>query len=110
MFDNRIDAKNYANKLVEEGYFTMVDSSLCYPFNNYSWDCILNKKGIIKIGGVLYCFQKDTQITILDGKEETLSQFLNNPADRDTALVKIYSEPKLKSTIPSDYGAVKSTR
>lgn len=110
MFDNKIDAENYARELVEEGYFNMVDSSLCYPFNNYSWDCILNKKGIIKIGGVIYYFQKDTQIVILDGKEETLTRFLNNPADRDTALVKIYSEPKLKSTIPTSYGAVASKR
>ncbi|MFV0266865.1 MAG: hypothetical protein ACK5HT_07000 [Draconibacterium sp.] len=101
-------AKKYAEELVEEGYFNMADSSLCYPFNNYTWDCILNKDGIIKIGDVLYCFQRDAQITIIDGKLKTLSQFLNNPGSCDSALVKIYPYQTLKSTIPTKYGTVKS--
>ncbi len=72
----------------------------------------LNKDGIIKIGDVLYCFQKDAQISIIDGREKTLNQFLSNPESCDTALVKIYSYPKLKlkSTLPTDYGTVKSKR
>jgi len=86
----------------------MVDSSLCYPFNNYTWDCILNKNGVIKIGDILYRFQKDAQINVIDGNEKTLSRFLSNPESCDTALVKVYSYPKLKSTLPTDYGAVKS--
>ncbi|WP_430973460.1 hypothetical protein [Sunxiuqinia rutila] len=109
-FDKESDAKNYANRLVKEGYFSMADSSLCYPFNNYSWDCILNKNGIIKIDDVLYCFQQDDQITVIDGKIETLNHFLNNPEACDTALIKIFSAPKLKSTIPVNYGTVASQR
>lgn len=107
-FENLADAKNYAKELIKEGYFNMTDSSLCYPFNNYIWDCILNKNGIIKIGDILYCFQKDAQISIIDGNEKTLNQFLSNPESCDTSLVKIYSYEKLKSTLPTNYGAVKS--
>ncbi len=103
-------AKAYAEELVEEGYYSMIDSSLCYPFNNYTWDCILNKNGLIKIDDILYCFQKDAQISIIDGKPETLTQFLSNTECIDTALVKVYSYPKLKSTTstPTSYGSVKS--
>lgn len=107
-FENLTEAKKYAEELVKKGYFNMVDSSLCYPFNNYTWDCILNKNGIIKIGDVLYCFQKDAQINIIDGSEKTLNQFLSNPESYDTALVKVYSYEKLKSTIPANYGVVAS--
>lgn len=103
-------AETYAKELVKEGYFSMRDSSICYPFYNYSWDCLLNKNGAIKIGSVLYCFQKDAQISILDGKVKTLNQFLNNAKSFDTALVKVYSSPKLKSTTPTNYGTVASNR
>lgn len=104
------DAKRYAEELVEEGYFNMIDSSLCYPFSDYSWDCILNKDGIIKIGDVLYCFQKDAQIAITDGNKKTLNQYLKYPENCDTSLVRVYSYEKLKSTLPTDYGTVKSER
>lgn len=97
-------AETYARELVKEGYFSMRDSSMCYPFYNYSWDCVLNKNGVIKIGSVLYCFQKDAQISIMDGKAKTLNQFLSNPESCDTTLVKVYSFQKLKSTIPTNYG------
>lgn len=107
-FQNEADAENYAKELVKEGYFSMRDSSICYPFYNYSWDCILNKNGVIKIGDVLYCFQKDAQISILDGKVKTLNQFLSKPESCDTAIVKVYSLLKLKSTTPTNYGTVKS--
>lgn len=99
-------AESYARELVKEGYFSMRDSSMCYPFYNYSWDCVLNKHGVIKIGSVLYCFQKDAQISIIDGKTKTLNQFLSKPESCDTALVKVYSFPKLKSTTPTNYGEV----
>lgn len=105
-FDN---AKKYAEQLVKEGYYNMKDSSLCYPFSDYSWDCVLNKDGLIKIGNVLYCFQKDAQISVIDGSEKTLSQFLSNPESWDTTLVQVRSYPKLKSTLPTDYGTVAST-
>lgn len=109
-FENLVEAKKYAEELVKEGYFTMVDSSLCYPFLDYTWDCILNKDGIIKIGDVLYCFQKDAQIAITDGNKKTLNQFLSNPENCDTSLVKIYCYQKLKSTTPTSYGTVASER
>lgn len=109
-FENLVEAKKYAEKLVKEGYFTMVDSSLCYPFLDYTWDCILNKDGIIKISDVLYCFQKDAQVAITDGNEKTLNQFLSNPENCDTSLIKLYSYPKLKSTTPTSYGTVASER
>ena len=102
------DAKRYAEELVEEGYFNMIDSSLCYPFSDYSWDCILNKDGLIKIGNVLYCFQKDAQICVIDGSKKTLNQFLSNPKSCDTSLVKVRTFPKLKSTLPTNYGTVVS--
>ncbi|MBN2820349.1 MAG: hypothetical protein JXP36_15350 [Bacteroidales bacterium] len=107
-FENLTEAKKYAEELVKVGYFNMADSSLCYPFNDYTWDCILNKNGVIKIGSVLYYFQKEAQISIIDGKIETLNQFLNNPEVCDTTLVKIYPYPTLKSTTPTNYGTVKS--
>ena len=107
-FENLTEAKKYAEELVNAGYFNMADSSLCYPFNDYTWDCILNKNGVIKIGGILYNFQKGAQISIIDGKVETLNQYLINPETCDTALVKIYSYSKLKSTLPTNYGTVKS--
>lgn len=103
-------AKKYAEELAEAGYFNMVDSSLCYPFLDYTWDGILNKDGIIKIGGVLYCFQKDAQISVIDGSEKTLSKFLSNPESCDTSFVRVHSYPKLKSTLPTDYGTVTSER
>lgn len=105
-FTNEQQAETYARELVKEGYFSMRDSSMCYPFYNYSWDCVLNKNGVIKIGDVLYCFQKDAQISIIDGKVKTLNQFLSKPESCDTALVKVYSSPKLKSTTPTNYGEV----
>lgn len=108
-FQNEADAENYAKELVKEGYFSMKDSSMCYPFYNYSWDCILNKNGVVKIGDVLYCFQKDAQISIIDGKAKTLNQFLSKPESCDTALVRVYSFPKLKSTTPTNYGTVKTS-
>ncbi|MBL7968477.1 MAG: hypothetical protein JNK09_15840 [Prolixibacteraceae bacterium] len=109
-FTTEHQAETYARDLVKEGYFSMRDSSMCYPFYNYSWDCVLNKNGVIKIGSVLYCFQKDAQISIMDGKAKTLNQFLSNPESYDTTLVKVYSFPKLKSTIPTIYGTVSSSR
>ena len=105
-FEDYDNAKRYAEQLVKEGYFNMVDSSLCYPFLDYSLDCILNKDGIIKIGTVLYCFQKDAQISIIDGRENTLSQYLSNPENCDTSVVKVHAYQKLKSTIPTNYGDV----
>lgn len=103
---NYNEAANYANKLAKEGYFSWNDSSLCYPFYNYSWDCILNKSGVIKIGDVLYCFQKDAQIAAVDGKIETLSQFLQNSQNCDLSLIKVVPFEKLKSTTPVNYGRV----
>lgn len=105
-FTTEQQAETYARELVKEGYFSMRDSSMCYPFYNFSWDCVLNKNGVIKIGDVLYCFQKDAQISIIDGKVKTLNQFLSNPESYDTTLVKVYSFPKLKSTTPTNYGEV----
>ena len=105
-YTNQQQAETYAKELIKDGYFSMKDSSMCYPFYNYSWDCVLNKNGVIKIGDVLYCFQKDAQISIIDGKVKTLNQFLSNPKSSDTALVKVYSFQKLKSTLtlPTNYG------
>jgi hypothetical protein len=103
-YTNPQQAESYAKELVIEGYFSMRDSSMCYPFYNFSWDCILNKNGVIKIGDVLYCFQKDAQISVIDGKVKTLKQFLSKPESCDTALVKVYSFPRLKSTTPTNYG------
>ncbi|MDO8929555.1 MAG: hypothetical protein Q7W54_11280 [Bacteroidota bacterium] len=97
-------AEIYAKELAKEGYFNMRDTSMCYPFYNLSWDCILNKNGVIKIGDVLYYFQKDAQVAIIDGNLKTLNQFLSKPESYDTTLVKIYSLPKLKSTLPTNYG------
>ena len=107
-YDDYDNAKRYAEQLVEEGYYNMKDSSLCYPFLDYSWDCILNKDGLIKIGNVLYCFQKDAQICVIDGSKKTLNQFLSNPKSCDTSLVKVRTFPKLKSTLPTNYGTVVS--
>lgn len=107
-FTTEQQAETYARELVKEGYFSMRDSSMCYPFYNFSWDCVLNKNGVIKIGDVLYCFQKDAQISIIDGKMKTLNQFLTKPESCDPALVKVYSSPKLKSTTPTNYGEVAS--
>lgn len=103
-YTNQQQAETYAKELIKDGYFSMKDSSMCYPFYNYSWDCVLNKNGVIKIGAVLYCFQKDAQIFIIDGKVKTLNQFLSKPESCDTALVKVYPFQKLKSTIPTNYG------
>lgn len=108
--DNLADAKSYAMDLLEDGYFDMQDSSLCYPFYNYNWDCVLNKDGIIKIDSILYCFKKDRQIAVVDGRLETLNQYLNNPEDCDTALVKVERFMEPKSTIPTNYGQVYKVR
>jgi len=105
-YTNQQQAETYAKELVKEGYFSMRDSSMCYPFYNYLWDCVLNKNGVIKVGNVLYCFQKEAQISIIDGKVKTLNQFLSKPESCDTALVKVYSFQKLKSTTPTNYGEV----
>jgi hypothetical protein len=108
-FTNLQHAETYAKELVKEGYFSMRDSSMCYPFYNYSWDCVLNKNGVIKIGDVLYCFQKDAQISIIDGNLKRLNQFLGNPESCDTTFVKVFPLQKLKSTTPTNYGAVKTS-
>lgn len=109
-FTNELQAETYARELVKEGYFSMRDSSMCYPFYNYSWDGVLNKNGVIKIDNVLYCFQKDAQICVIDGKVETLNKFLSNAKSCDSVLVKVYYFPKLKSTSPTEYGEVASNR
>jgi len=51
--------------------------------------------GIIKIGDVLYCFQKDAQIAITDGNKKTLNQYLKYPENCDTSLVRVYSYESL---------------
>ncbi|BBE17823.1 hypothetical protein AQPE_1980 [Aquipluma nitroreducens] len=107
-FQNQVDAENYIKELIKEGYFSMRDSSMCYPFYNFSWDCVLNKNGVIKIGDVLYCFQKDAEIAILDGKSTTLRQFLQNSQGYDQSKVKVIPFQKLKSTTPTNYGLVKN--
>lgn len=107
-FQNEADAENYAKELVKEGYFSMRDSSICYPFYNYSWDCVLNKNGVIKIGSVLYCFQKDAEVAILDGMSTTLNQFLQNSQSYDMSKVKVIPFQKLKSTTPVNYGLIQN--
>lgn len=105
---NQKIAENYITELIKDGYFSMQDSSLCYPFYNYSWDCVLNKNGLIKIGDVLYCFQKDAQVAILDGSSNTLNQFLVNGENYNKSLVKVFPFQKLKSTTPVNYGEVQN--
>ena len=101
-FTNELQAETYARELVKEGYFSMRDSSMCYPFYNYSWDGVLNKNGVIKIDNVLYCFQKYAQSCVIDGMVETLIKFLRIAKSCDSVLVKVYYFPKLKSTSPTE--------
>lgn len=105
---NQREGESLISELVKKGYFSQKDSSMCYPFYNYSWDCILNKEGQIKIGKVLYRFQKDAQIAVLDGKVNTLNHFIENSQSFDTSLVRVFHFQKLKSTTPVNYGAVAS--
>lgn len=107
-YTNLQQAETYAKELVKEGYFSMTDSSMCYPFYNFSWDCVLNKNGVIKIGDVLYCFQKDAEVAILDGKSTTLNQFLQNSQSYDKSKVKVIPFQKLKSTTPVNYGLIQN--
>ncbi|GET25411.1 hypothetical protein NT017_17400 [Prolixibacter sp. NT017] len=62
-----------ANAAASEGYFSKRDSCMDYPFFNYSWASVLNKDGIVKIGDILYAFNKAGGIAIYEGTPELLS-------------------------------------
>ena len=87
----------YDNELANIGYFSWRDSSVTYPFYNFSWDGILNPKGMVKIGDQLFYFNRKDQFIALDGKKETLNRFLNGEIDTEDPLLKVYSRPTLKS-------------
>lgn len=107
-YQSQSDAENYIKELIKVGYFSMNDSSMCYPFYNHSWDCVLNEKGVIKIGDVLYCFKKDAEVAILDGSAKTLNLYLSNGNNLDNSKIKLFPFEKLKSTTPTTYGLVKN--
>jgi len=88
-FTSEEQAKPFIAQLAEKGYFNLKDSCLTYPFKMISWESILNPKGLIKINSVLYCFQKDKQICIMDGKKETLESFLNGQIEADDINIKV---------------------
>lgn len=96
-FTNETEAEPYIQKLVSKGYFSRQDSSLTYPFRMISWDAVLNPQGLVKIDSVLYCFQKNTQVCVLDGKKETLNSYLQGQIDADNSLIRVVNYGILKS-------------
>ena len=97
-------AESFIFQLEKEGYFSVQDSSITYPFYNLSWETLLNKNGLIKISGVLYCFQKDRQLSVLDGQRKTLDSFSKADSNIGEELVKVNAFSRLKSTTPVNYG------
>ena len=98
-------AENFIFLLEKEGYFSMQDSSITYPFYNFSWGAVLNPEGLIKIDNVLYCFQEDRQISVLNGKTETLLKYLRGD-NVEASLVRENAFNSLKSTTPSSFGTL----
>jgi len=88
-FTSEAQAKPFITQLAEKGYFSLKDSCLTYPFKMISWESILNPQGLVKINSVLYCFQKDKQICIMDGKKETLESFLSGQIEADDINIKV---------------------
>jgi len=88
-FTSEAQAKPFIAQLAEKGYFSLKDSCLTYPFKMISLESVLNPQGLVKIGEVLYCFQKDKQICIMDGKKETLESFLNGQIEADDVHIKV---------------------
>lgn len=88
-FTSEDQANHFIQKLINKEYFNSEDSCLTYPFNMISWESILNPQGIVKIGSVLYCFQKDKQICIMDGKKETLESYLKGEVKSDEKNIRV---------------------
>lgn len=96
--DNPVKAERYIHELAEEGYFSMTDSAMTYPFYRMSWACVLNPDGLVKIGGALYSFSKLAQVTALDGKKETLSRYFKGELGAEDTLVMINSYLKTRTS------------
>jgi len=80
---------SYVEELAKDGYFNWKDSSVTYPFYNYSWDGILNPDGIVKIGEDLYYFGKTNQVIVLGGKNSTLTNYLNGKINENDTTLKV---------------------
>ncbi len=87
---------NYVNGLAETGYFCWKDSSVTYPFFNYSWDGVLNPDGFVKIGNSLYYFGKTSQAIALDGKKETITAYLNGETEADSTTLLVFKRLSTK--------------
>jgi len=101
--DDLPTAEKFISELASKGYFSMQDSCLSYPFYNVSWNGVLNPNGLVKIGDVLYCFQEDKQIIILDGSKSTLTRYLSSDKI-DDGVVKVISSIKTRSVGTQGYG------
>ncbi len=102
-------AESYVAKLVDQGYFSMKDSSITYPFYNVSWSCILNPDGVVKINNVIYLFKEDKQIFVLNGDDQLLKKFQNGEIDSENENISVRSYKRLKSVTPTSFTNITST-
>lgn len=97
-------AEKFISELKCEGYFSMQDSCLSYPFHNVSWEAVLNPRGLVKINDVLYCFQSDKEIMVFDGCKSTLTRYLNNEKI-DDHIIRVIAAIKTKAS-PTQFGVL----
>lgn len=101
---------NYVTELAKTGYFNWSDSSVTYPFYNYSWSAILNPDGKVKIGENLYYFDENSQLIVLGGNESRITEFKSGTLDGSEEDVLVYTQARLKMA-GYDFGAeLKSER
>ena len=101
--ENLEDFEKATAELAAEGYFNLETRCMDFPFDNDSWSTVLNKSGVVKIGDVLYCYNRDKLCVILNGDYTLLKRVLNSENLIDNENVRMLNL-KLKSTYLSDFG------
>ena len=86
------------------GYFDKENSCMTYPFDEETWASILNEDGIVKIGNVLYRFNKTGGVAIFDGNIDHIS-VLKGGGQLPSSVKYLTLNSSLKSVMLSDYGA-----
>lgn len=97
------DFEKKVQELVKKGYFNLDKSCMDYPFSRETWASILNKDGVLKIGEVLYSFDKTGCVAVHNGTLELLA--MAKRGDKLPDGVESYTSPEdLKSVSLDNFG------
>ncbi len=87
MIENLVQYDNFKNKYSGKLIFTE-EGDVNLPFYATAWSRVLSPEGIMKIGDVLYRFDKEKQITIIGGQYEDAMKTYENSVD--TSVVRLF--------------------